>query len=61
MRQVSKCAAASVPGTGHSKDYYEKVGGWISNDGPGGYNEYVRREARDLYTRLALARWLVST
>lgn len=42
-------ALAGVPGTGHSKDYYEKVGGWISNDGPGGYNEYVRREARDLY------------
>ena len=42
-------ALAGVPGTGHTDEYYEKVGGWISNDGPGGYNEYVRREARDLY------------
>lgn len=42
-------ALADVPGTGHSDEYYEKVGGWTSNDGPGGYNEFVRREARDLY------------
>ncbi|MDD3642633.1 MAG: hypothetical protein PHQ19_04125 [Candidatus Krumholzibacteria bacterium] len=42
-------ALAGVPGTGHEEEYYEKVGGWTSNDGPGGYNEYVRREARDLY------------
>lgn len=42
-------ALGGVSGTGYSEEYYEKVGGWISNDGPGGYNEYVRREARDLY------------
>jgi hypothetical protein len=40
---------ADVNGTGHSEDYYEKVGSYISNDGPYGYNEYVMREARDLY------------
>jgi len=40
---------AGVDGTGHDKTYYENVGRWISSDGPSGYNEYVRREARDLY------------
>jgi hypothetical protein len=42
-------AYAGVSGTGHEKTYYENVGQWIGSDGPGGYNEYVRREARDLY------------
>jgi hypothetical protein len=42
-------AYAGVDGTGYDKTYYENVGRWISSDGPGGYNEYVRREARDLY------------
>jgi hypothetical protein len=42
-------AYAGVSGTGYDKSYYENVGRWISSDGPGGYNEYVRREARDLY------------
>jgi hypothetical protein len=42
-------AYAGVAGTGHEKTYYENVGRWIGSDGPGGYNEYVRREARDLY------------
>jgi hypothetical protein len=40
---------AGIDGTGYDKDYYENVGRWISSEGPGGYNEYVRREARDLY------------
>lgn len=42
-------AFAGVDGTGYDEGYYEKVGRYISNDGPGGWNEYVRREARDLY------------
>jgi len=42
-------AFAGVDGTGYGKDYYRTVGGYISNEGPGGYNEYIRREARDLY------------
>ncbi len=42
-------AYAGVNGTGYDQSYYENVGRWISSDGPGGYNEYVRREARDLY------------
>lgn len=42
-------AFAGVSGTGHDKVYYENVGRWRSSDGPGGYNEYVRREARDMY------------
>ncbi|MCK4548960.1 MAG: hypothetical protein KAU49_02285 [Candidatus Krumholzibacteria bacterium] len=42
-------AYAGVDGTGYQQTYYENVGRWISSDGPGGYNEYVRREARDLY------------
>jgi hypothetical protein len=42
-------AYAGVAGTGHDDLYYENVGRWLSSDGPGGYNEYVRREARDLY------------
>jgi hypothetical protein len=42
-------AYADVDGTGYEETYYENVGRWVSSDGPGGYNEYVRREARDLY------------
>ncbi len=42
-------AYAGVPGTGHPEDYYEKIGNFISCDGPGGYNESVRSEARNLY------------
>jgi hypothetical protein len=42
-------AYASISGTGYSDDYYEIIGQYISNDGPGGYNESVLREARDLY------------
>ncbi len=42
-------AFANVSGIGHSDDYYEVIGQYISNDGPGGYNESVLREARDLY------------
>ncbi len=40
---------ANVSGTDHSKDYYRTIGEHLSNDGPGGYNEALRREARDLY------------
>ncbi len=42
-------AFAGVEGTGYSDDYYETIGNFFSNDGPGGYNEYIMREARDLY------------
>ncbi len=42
-------AYGGVNGTGHPEDYYEKVGNYISNEGPGGYNEYVLIEARNLY------------
>jgi hypothetical protein len=42
-------AYAGVSDTDHSDDYYEIIGQYISNDGPGGYNEAVLREARDLY------------
>jgi hypothetical protein len=42
-------AFAGISGTSHSDEYYETIGKYMSNEGPGGYNEYVRREARDLY------------
>ncbi len=42
-------AFAGVSGTSHSDEYYEAIGKYMSNEGPGGYNEYVRREARELY------------
>ncbi|MCU0639065.1 MAG: hypothetical protein MUF59_04255 [Candidatus Krumholzibacteria bacterium] len=42
-------AYAGVPGTGLDEDYYEKIGDFISSDGPGGYNESVLIEARNLY------------
>jgi hypothetical protein len=40
---------ANVRGTGHSKDFYRTIGEHMTSDGPGGYNEAMRREARDLY------------
>jgi hypothetical protein len=42
-------AYAGVKSEGLSEDYYETVGNYMSSDGAGGYNEYVMREARDLY------------
>ena len=42
-------AFAGIEGTGWSDDYYELIGQYLSSDGPGGYNEYLLREARDLY------------
>ncbi|MFO7914382.1 MAG: hypothetical protein R6U43_01665 [Candidatus Krumholzibacteriales bacterium] len=42
-------AYAGVEEKGLSEDYYETIGNFMSSDGPGGYNEYVMREARDLY------------
>ncbi|MBN1163523.1 MAG: hypothetical protein JXB45_03015 [Candidatus Krumholzibacteriota bacterium] len=42
-------AFASVQGTGHGDDYYEHLGNYMSSDGPGGYNESVLEEARDLF------------
>ena len=40
---------ANVSGTDHSDDYYRTIGEHLSSDGPGGYNEAVLREGRDLY------------
>ena len=42
-------AFADVRGTGLSDNYYETIGNYMSNDGPGGYNEDVMRDARDYY------------
>jgi len=42
-------AYAGVDNTGMPEDYYETIGNYMSSDGPGGYNEYVMREARDMY------------
>lgn len=42
-------AYAGVEGTDNSDDYYELIGQYLSSDGPGGYSEYLLREARDLY------------
>lgn len=42
-------AYAEVLGTDHPDDFYKTIGQFMSNDGPGGYNESVRIEARDLY------------
>lgn len=42
-------AYAGVSGTSYPDDYYTALGQYISSDGPGGYNEYIRREARDMY------------
>jgi len=38
-----------VQGTDHTDDFYRTIGEYSSSDGPDGYNEAVRREARDLY------------
>ncbi len=43
-------AFAGVNGTGRSDSYYETIGNYMSNNGIGGYNEDVRREARDYYS-----------
>ena len=40
---------AGVSSESYPDDYYRLVGQYISSDGPGGYNEYIRREARDMY------------
>ncbi|MBU8921522.1 MAG: hypothetical protein KOO63_06860 [Bacteroidales bacterium] len=40
---------AGLNGSGYGESYYETISNYISNDGPGGYNEYVLREARNLY------------
>jgi hypothetical protein len=40
---------AGVQGTDHSKDFYRTIGQYLASDGPGGYNEEMRREARDLH------------
>ena len=42
-------AYAGVSGTGLSDSYYETISEYMSNDGPGGYNEYLLIEARDMY------------
>jgi hypothetical protein len=42
-------ALAGIEGTDRSDDYYELIGQYTSSAGPGGYNEYLLREARDLY------------
>ncbi len=39
----------SVSGTDHSDDFYRTIGEYPASDGPDGYNDAVRREARDLY------------
>jgi hypothetical protein len=40
---------AGVTDIDHADDYYKTISKYMSSDGPGGYNEGVRREARDLY------------
>ncbi len=40
---------ADVTGTDHSDEFYKRIEEYMSNDGPGGYNEAMRRDARDLY------------
>jgi len=42
-------AFAEVKGTGYSSDFYEAIGKYLSSDGPGGYHETIRRDARDYY------------
>ena len=42
-------AFAGVTGTGHPDDYYGKLADYMASDGPGGYNEVVRQDARDIY------------
>ena len=40
---------AGVKGTDHPDSYYDNLGRFISSDGPGGFNESIRRDARDLF------------
>lgn len=40
---------AGVKGTDRPDSYWEAIGMYLSSDGPGGYNEEMRREARDYY------------
>jgi hypothetical protein len=40
---------AGVKGTDHPDSYYDNLGRYMSSDGSGGFNESVRRDARDLY------------
>jgi hypothetical protein len=40
---------ADVNGTDHPDDYYKTIGRYMTSDGSDGYNESVRRDARDLY------------
>lgn len=42
-------AFAGVQGTDHSDDFYEAIGKYLASDGPGGYYETIRRDARDYY------------
>ena len=42
-------AYAGIEGTDNADEYYELIGQYPSSDGPGGYNEDLLREARDLY------------
>ncbi|MBN1886263.1 MAG: hypothetical protein JW876_12170 [Candidatus Krumholzibacteriota bacterium] len=42
-------AFANIASADLDDDYYKMIAGYRSSDGPGGYNEYIRREARDLY------------
>ena len=42
-------AFANVASADWDDEYYEMIASYRSSDGPGGYNEYIRREARDLY------------
>lgn len=42
-------AYAGVASDGWDDEYYEMIASYRSSDGPGGYNEYVRRDARDYY------------
>ncbi len=40
---------AGVAGTDRPDEYWQAIGEYSSSDGPGGYNEMIRRDARDLY------------
>jgi hypothetical protein len=40
---------AGVEGTDHPDSYYDNLGRFQTSDGPGGFNESVRRDARDLF------------
>lgn len=40
---------AGIQGTDRPDEYWEHIGEYLSSDGVGGYNEIVRRDARDYY------------